>query len=234
MKKLSIIIPVYNEEGTIIRVLEKIIHLRLLGWTAEILVVDDGSADRTSEYIHTFAQTVPNQKQIRYIPQQHHGRGKAIRTGIKYARGDAIMFQDADLEYDPDDIVHLVSELEDPTVSVVYGSRTMNARHHGYRSYVWGARLLTTIVNRLWGPGLTDLYTGYKLFRSTLLKSIPLISDGFEMEAELTIKLCKRKITIKEVPITYHPRTFAQGKKIMPWDGIKGLWMITHLKLAEL
>jgi glycosyltransferase involved in cell wall biosynthesis len=234
MKKLSIIIPVYNEAGTIINVLEKIARLHLSGWATEILVIDDGSTDRTSEYIHTFVQRAPYQNLIRYIHQPHHGRGKAIRTGIRHASGDAIVFQDADLEYDSDDIVTLVNALKNPTVLVVYGSRTMNAQHHGYRTYVWGARLLTSIVNRLWGSHITDLYTGYKLFRTELLKSIRLTSDGFELETELTISLCKRNIYIKEVPISYHPRTFAQGKKIMPWDGIKGLWMITRLKLAEL
>jgi len=162
--------------------------------------------------------------------QKHQGRGQALITGILKSTGDAIIFQDADLEYDPSDWPKLLKKLEEPNTDVVYGSRTLNPKRKGYSHYVLGARLLTNLINLLYKSKLSDLYTGYKLFRYKILKSLTLTSSGFEFEVEITSKLLKRGVKIEEVPIAYYPRRFSEGKKITMWDGIKGFWCIIKYK----
>lgn len=223
MRKLSIIIPVYNEANTIDKILHKVLKQRVPGWIKEIIIVDDGSNDKTKAIVFSIIKEYKNKPSIIFIKQTHQGRGKALRSGIAASSGEAIVFQDADLEYDPKDLPNIVKEFNDPNVLVVYGSRTLKPKHRGYLAYVFGDSVLTYAVNHLFNLKLTDLYTGYKSFRSFLIKSIPLSSNGFEFEAELTVKLLKQEVKIKEIPIDYYPRTFAQGKKMMPWDGIKGL-----------
>lgn len=226
MNKLSIIIPVYNEEKTIEAVLNKLAALSLPEWEKEIIVVDDGSKDNSK----LKAQSLKLQFKIQNCQIVSHGKnsgkGAAIKTALKYATGDHAIIQDADLEYEPNDIPSLLQVLKEEKAEAIYGSRNLKPKRRGYFLYVLGAGILTWLVNFLYGANLTDLYTGYKLIKTSLLKSLPLECHGFEFEAEITIRLLQKGIKIREVPIHYYPRTFAQGKKIGFCDAVKGFWMI--------
>ncbi|MDP3794836.1 MAG: glycosyltransferase family 2 protein [bacterium] len=226
VKTLSIIIPAYNEAHTIEKVLDALHVQELAGWGKEIIVVDDGSCDGTATVVRDV--TIRQKGCIRLIShERNRGKGAALRTGFSGATGEALVVQDADLEYDPRDIPLLLQALEDDSrISAVYGSRNINPERQGYAPYVWGVWLLTALTNFLYGAKLTDVYTGYKLFRTEALKRLNLCSDGFEFEAEVTVKLLKSGARIKEVPIRYNPRTFREGKKIRFRDGLVGLWTV--------
>ncbi|MDP2926823.1 MAG: glycosyltransferase family 2 protein [bacterium] len=222
MKKLSIIIPVFNEEKTIEKVLEKVLTQGIGDWEKEVIVVDDDSSDGTAQKLEPFFERVRVFKHGR-----NQGKGAALRTGFSAAQGQAIIIQDADLEYDPADWPRLLKTLEEnPELSAVYGSRELNPERRGYWPYVLGVRFLTFLINLLFGSQLTDAYTGYKLFRGEAIKSINLESHGFEIEAEITVRLLKSGRQIKEAPISYRPRSFAEGKKIHAKDGLIGIWTI--------
>ncbi len=225
MKKLSIIIPVYNEEKTVGTIINNVISLALEEWSKEIIVVDDGSNDQTRKILKSFDKKIQLHRH-----KKNYGRGKALQTGISISSGSAIMTQDADLEYSPVDWVKMLSQLEDPGVQVVYGSRTINSKLRGYLPFALGARFLTFLTNALYGSHLSDLYTGYKLFRKKAVDGMTFKSSGFEFEAELTIQFLKKGVHIIEVPINYQPRTFKQGKKITLIDGFLGLHEILRNK----
>ncbi|MBU2564430.1 glycosyltransferase family 2 protein [Patescibacteria group bacterium] len=214
--KLSIIIPVFNEEKTLERAIKKVFKASILDFEKEIIVVDDKSTDKSLEIL----------KKIKGIKLLEHkknfGKGKAIQTALKCVTGDYILIQDADLEYDPNDYSILLKDLN----GVVYGSRNINPENRGYFIFVLGVRFLTSFINLIFNKKLTDSYTCYKLFPVDVLKSLNLKSSGFEIEAEITVKLLKKKINIKEVPIHYYPRKFKQGKKIKIKDGLKGFFTI--------
>lgn len=222
MRTLSIIIPVFNEEKTIEKVLEKVLAQEIGDWQKEVIVVDDDSSDGTAQKLKPFFD------RIRVFKHgQNQGKGVALRTGFSAARGEAIIIQDADQEYDPADWPRLLKTLEEnPELSAVYGSRELNPERRGYWPYVLGVRFLTFLINLLFGSSLTDAYTGYKLFQAEAIKSINLESSGFEIEAEMTAKILKRGGQIKEVSISYRPRSFSEGKKIRAKDGLKGIWTI--------
>ena len=217
MKTLSIIIPAYNEGKTIIGVIEKVAALALPGWEKQIIVVDDGSTDGTGEALKCFSGAV-----LLLRHDTNRGKGAALRSAHAHATGDAVLIQDADLEYDPNDIPSLLAELSDETVHAVYGARAPDMRTSTHPHYVAGARALTALTNLCFGSRLTDLYTCYKLVRTSVLKELSLTSAGFEYEMELTAKLLKRRCRIVEIPIQYTPRSFAEGKKIRPRDGFIG------------
>jgi len=192
------------------------------GWEREIIVVNDCSNDKTAEVLESL------RGEFNFILLNHSenlGKGKAIRTALSRVSGDYIIIQDADLEYTPSDWPHLIQELENPEVKVVFGTRE-GAERHGYFHYVLGVRFLTFLTNLLFRSRLTDIYTCYKLIPSELMKSIPFASSGFEFEAEITAQILKRKFIIKEVPINYFPRSFEEGKKIRFRDGIIGIFTI--------
>ncbi len=222
MKTLSIIIPVFNEEKTIKKVLESVLNQNISGWDKEIIVVDDCSTDGTGEILKQFLD------RIRIFQHSKNlGKGSALRTGFETATGEAIIIQDADLEYSPSDWLKMLAELEkNPDISAVFGSREMNSERKGYWHYVLGVRFLAFLINLFFKSSLTDPYTCYKLFRSELIKKIPLESSRFEIEDEMTIKILKQGNKIKEVPISYYPRKFSQGKKIRVKDGLIGIWTI--------
>ena len=227
--KLSIIIPVYNEEKTIEAVLNKVAEQDFGDWTKEIIVVDDGSQDSSKLQVTSYKLQNKIENLILITHSKNLGKGAAIRTGIKESSGDAVIIQDADLEYDPADIKLLLDEL-DRGANIVYGSRNLRPDRRGYSHYVWGVALLTWLVNLFFRTRLTDVYTCYKLFKTEVIKKINIESSGFELEMELTVKTLKMGCRITEVPIHYYPRKFREGKKIRAKDGLKGIWTLVKYR----
>lgn len=224
MKKLSVIIPVYNEERTVAEAISRVHAIDLGDWTREIIAVDDGSRDDSRAEIRNAAGKF-GIRDLRVIShEKNRGKGAAIRTGIAASTGDAIIIQDADLEYDPADWPLLIAAYEKyGGRAAVYGSRELSPERRGYPHYVAGVRILTMLANALFGARLTDIYTCYKMLPASVIKRMPLQSTGFEFEAEVTARLLKRGVAIYEVPITYRPRGFREGKKIRVRDGITGV-----------
>jgi glycosyltransferase involved in cell wall biosynthesis len=220
--KLSVVIPVYNERDTIADVIETV---RATPYEKEILVVDDGSTDGTSEVLRSYAADPV----VRVLQQsENRGKGAALRRGFEAATGDVVIVQDADLEYSPDDYPTLLQPIVDGRADVVYGSR-----FHGgpgrvlYYRHTMGNRLLTFLSNLLTDLNLTDMETCYKVFRREVIQAIALTSDRFGFEPEVTAKLSRiPEIAIYEVPIAYHGRTYAEGKKITWKDGVSAIWSI--------
>ncbi|MBU1292190.1 glycosyltransferase family 2 protein [Patescibacteria group bacterium] len=228
-KKLSIIIPVLNEEATLEKILERVSQVPVLDYQKEIIVVNDGSTDQTGEIL----KKVKDKFNLIILKhKKNRGKGQALRTGFKVATGQVIVIQDADLEYDPNDFQKLCHVFE-KTGSTVYGSRNLNPERRGYHHYVLGVWVLTLVNNLLFGSKLTDTYTCYKLFPASLIKNIPLESCGFEIEAEMTAKILKKGESINEVAISYNPRKFKEGKKIRFKDGLKGLWTIIKCRVKS-
>lgn len=222
---LSIIIPVFNEEKTIEEILRRVGMVDLGAFQKEIVIVDDGSRDRTSEILKKYA------RDYRVIYHDiNRGKGAAIKTAIPYLSGQYTIIQDADLEYDPQDLRTLLDEIERAGADAVYGSRNLGKTQKGYPHYYFGGRFLTWLFNILYGAYLTDINTGYKLFKTDILKTLSLKSDGFEFCEEVTAKLIKRGCKIVEVPISYSPRTFKEGKKISFKDGLTGIWTIVKYR----
>ncbi len=225
--KLSIIIPVYNEEKTIEAALRKVAAETVAPWEKEIIVVDDGSADNSKSIVSAFANASANKENFKIISHdKNRGKGAALRTGIEAATGDAVIVQDADLEYDPADFPRLLSELRDASIAAVYGSRNISPRRRGYPHYVLGVAILSWFTNLLYRSRLTDVYTCYKLIRTDVLRSLRTESDGFEWEAEVTAKLLRAGYRIVEIPVSYAPRTFREGKKIRFRDAVIGFWTL--------
>jgi dolichol-phosphate mannosyltransferase len=214
--KLSIVIPAYNEERYIGTLLERIraVDLSSLGVTKEIIVVDDGSRDRTVEIASAVAGIRVHQMPV------NGGKGAAVRAGIALATGDLLIIQDADLEYDPNDYVPMVQALQANRCDVIYGSRYLGRGRHQNQSlaaYV-GGRSLSLVGWLFTGRYLTDTVTAYKLFRRSDLTGLTLETSGFELDHEITARMLARGRRIVEVPITYHPRSREEGKKIGPRD----------------
>lgn len=231
-KKVSIIVPVYNEEATVANVIQRLYDVDTRGWDKEIIIVDDGSRDASRRVL----QESPHAKDFTVIAhEKNQGKGAAIRTGLGAAGGDAVLVQDADLEYDPLDIAGLLAAFDrHGGKAVVYGSRELAPERRGYPHYVLGVRFLTGLANFIFGSSLTDIYTGYKLFPASLIKTMALSSAGFEFEAEVTARLLAQGTPIVEVPIRYSPRTFREGKKIGARDGLCGIMTILkHRKKDE-
>lgn len=222
-KTLSVVIPAYNEERFLAALLRKVlaVDLSALGYRKELLVIDDGSEDRTAE----IAEAMPGVTLIRQQPNQ--GKGAAVRAGLARARGEAIIIQDADLEYDPEDYVPMLEALHEPGVDVVYGSRYIRRRgqgslsnwiggKHGEQSwpaYV-GGRGLSFAAWLATGADLSDTVTALKLFKREVIRPLELVTSGFELDHEITSKVLASGARIVEVPIRYHPRSLAEGKKI--------------------
>jgi glycosyltransferase involved in cell wall biosynthesis len=227
---LTVIIPVYNEVNTIRQVLETITQLELNPpLQKEILVIDDGSLDGTATLIQNF---IANDSGSNICLVQHlrnRGKGAAIQTGIQQASGDFIIIQDADLEYDPEEINILLEPVLKGRADVVYGSRFMGGRAHRVLFY-WhsvGNKFLTFLSNMVTDLNLTDMESGYKLFRREILQNIPLRENGFGFEPEVTAKMARIPgIRVYEVGISYYGRTYEQGKKINWRDGCWAIWCI--------
>ena len=227
--KLSIVIPVYNEEKTVKIIIDKVRKADIASVKKEIVVVDDGSSDRTAEILS-------REQGIKLLKHgKNKGKGAAIRTGIKNATGDIIIIQDADLEYDPNDYMKLISPIMKGEASVVYGSRNLNSKNkmHSKRSFYIGGIILTMITNLLYNTKLTDESTCYKVFKRGIIKSINLECDRFEFCPEVTAKVAKKGIKILEVPITYTPRHFDEGKKIKWSDGVAAIQTLLKYRFSD-
>ena len=213
--KLSVIIPVFNEKHTIRELVTRVLAVPI---EKEVIVIDDYSTDGSTEILKEMEKDLP----IKVIYSDvNHGRGMAIRMGHKIATGDLFINQDADLEYDPNDFVELLKPLEEGRADVVYGSRFKGSiEGMAFKNYL-GNKFLTFLNNVVLGTKITDLMTAYKLFRADDIKQIRFETDGFEFEAELTAKLTKQGLRIAEVPINYHGRDKAEGKKIGWRDALK-------------
>lgn len=231
---LSILIPAYNEEKTICRILDKICEVSLINnIKKEIIVIDDGSSDNTFEQVQTYAQQTP-ETIILTSNNGNEGKGAAIRNGIKHATGTYCIVQDADLEYDPEDYNIILKELIENKRDVVYGSRfLMKENKHSYKTFYLGGLLVTLFTNILYNQRLTDEPTCYKAFRTSFLQSIPLTCTGFEFCPEVTAKTARKGIKIKEVPIRYYPRSIEEGKKIRWTDGVEALWVLFKYRFSK-
>jgi len=233
--KLSIIIPVYNEESTVGELLEQVLAVDL---PKEIIVVDDGSRDATIDIVREKARE--NTEILKITSNEVNvGKGAAIRRGILHATGDVILIQDADLELDPKEYHMLVAPFKSGVAEVVYGSRFKDRGYFSYyRQVPFMSRfvnwLLVRTVNLFWPKAhITDEATAYKVFRADILKSLPLKCNGFEFCPEVTARVLNRGIKIREVAITYHPRTVEQGKKVSWKDGVKAFWTLFKYRFLE-
>jgi glycosyltransferase involved in cell wall biosynthesis len=221
--KLSVVMPVYNEQGTLREVISRVLAVPL---ELELICVDDGSRDGSREILSDLQTAHP---QIRVLLQPRNmGKGAALRRGIQESAGDYIIIQDADLEYDPSDYPALLHPLLEGKADVVYGSRFQGSGPHRVL-YFWHSVanwILTLISNALTNMNLTDMETCYKVFRREILQSIPIEEDRFGFEPEITVKIAKRRLRVYEVGISYWGRTYEEGKKIGWKDGIRALWCL--------
>ena len=233
---VTIIVPAYNEAVTLGKVLKKLLSTKL-DFSKEIIVVNDGSDDKTEAVLSQFLalsslRAGPEAQFTVLNHKQNQGKGAAVRTGLKKATGDIIAIQDADLEYSPSDLPKLLEPFRNPQNMVVYGSRIKGRNASSHWTFYLGGRLITYITNLLYGTKLTDQPTGYKLFRSKLLKNLKLTCDRFEFCSEITAKIAKSQVEILEIPISYKPRPPAQ-KKLKWYDGLKAIFTLIKYKFVN-
>lgn len=230
MKKISIIVPVYNEINTIDEILKKIENASFCGLEKEIILIDDMSTDGTREHLKDFED-----KYKVFYHEKNQGKGAAIRTGMAHITGDIMVIQDADLEYDPVDYEELVRLIIEDKADVVYGSRLTGAKPS--RSFMFthllGNKLLTLTTNILYGATLTDMETCYKAFRSSFLDGIQIKSNRFDFEPEITAKMLKKKARLYELPISYYGREYSEGKKITWKDGIHAIIALLKFRFTD-
>lgn len=227
MKTLSIIIPVFNESFTINTVIKNALAQPLLGWQKQIIIIDDGSTDDTPRKLKSW------QKRCMIIYQLvNQGKGAALRAGFQLAKGEIILIQDADLEYSPQDYPKLLEPFTNERVNVVYGSRFLGPHLSTMYLYAWGNRLVTFITNLLYNTNITDMETGYKVFRRRIINELNFTAKGFDFEPEFTAKILKAGYQIYEVPISYYGRKFNEGKKLTWKDGIRALICLLRYRFS--
>jgi glycosyltransferase involved in cell wall biosynthesis len=224
--KLSVIIPVYNEKETILKILDKVQKVPI---EKEIIIIDDGSNDGTTEILKGIKE-----ENIKIIfKDKNDGKGSAIREGLKYVTGEIIVIQDADLEYEPMDWIKMVELIEKKDVDVVYGSRVLGKGKKSSFFFYLGGRILSIISNILYNAQITDEPTCYKMFKKNVIESINLKCKRFEFCPEFTAKVRKKGYKIYEVPISYNPRTIKEGKKIKLKDGIIAIWTLIKYRFID-
>ena len=223
--KISIIIPIYNEKETLLKILKKVEGADTLGLEKEIILVDDGSTDGTLDIL----KTLENGYQIIYH-EKNLGKGAAIKNGFRAATGDFILIQDADLEYNPQNYPQLLRPILENKADVVFGSRNLQKNPTDNFSFYLGRRITNLFLNILCGSRLTDYWTCYKVFKAPIVKSLKLECNRFDVEVEMTVKIIKGGYKIVEVPIDYLPRSISAGKKIKPQDGLIAIWKTIKYK----
>ncbi len=226
--KISVVIPIYNEVNTVDEIIRRVIATKL---ATEILVVDDGSSDGTREKLALLAK----KKGIRVVlHEKNQGKGAAVRTGIQNATQDIVIIQDADLEYNPKDYPALLKPIREGIADVVYGSRFLGG---GRRPILYwnmvANKLLTFITNILYNNILSDMETGYKVFKRSIFTDITLRSNRFDFEPEFTAKILKKHLRIFEVPITFNPRDYSEGKKIHIGDAFAAVWALLKYRFVD-
>lgn len=250
--KLSIIIPVFNEERTIVQVIKNVVAVEIPDVEKEIIVVDDGSTDATASVISRLRQDfllrqgfggqVGGQANVKIVKhEKNRGKGTAVRTGISNATGDYIIIQDADLEYNPKDIKRLIAPIKDGRARVVYGTRLKrlpnlkrDERTPRFLLHYLGNRFLSFLTSILYGQWLTDMETGYKIFPKKAILNMKLHARSFDFEPEITVKLLKRGYRLLEVPITTNPRGYQEGKKLNTFkDGFIAFWTLFKYRFCD-
>ncbi len=229
--KLSIVIPCYNEEETLEKIFNKVVKFD--EFEKEIIIIDDCSNDKTPEIINKLKINYKELKSERH--SENMGKGSALRTGFKIAQGDIILIQDADLEYDPNDYYNLLKPFIESDAQVVYGSRFLGGKYvrlHYFWHFV-ANKLLTTATNIFTNLNMTDMETGYKVFKKECLRDITLREKSFGIEPEITMKLAKKKYIFYEVPISYKGRSYSDGKKITIKDAFRAIYCIIKYRFFD-
>jgi glycosyltransferase involved in cell wall biosynthesis len=227
--KLTVVIPAYNERATVEEIVRRV---HAVGLANEIVLVDDGSTDGTGELLTHMAKTDPSLRIL--FHQRNRGKGAAVATGIQAARGDLVLIQDADLEYDPREYPAMLKPIEEGIADVVFGSRFLGGpRRPTMFWHMVANQMLTLMTNVLYNSILSDMETGYKVFRREVLLAIPLRARRFDFEPEITAKLLKRGARIFEVPISFNPRAYAEGKKIGLKDAFVAVWTLLKYRFTD-
>ena len=224
---LSVVMPVYNERQTVEGMIGRVLAVQ--GLRVELIVVDDGSQDGTSDILRTLQQKYP----FKLLHKANGGKGSALRLGFREVTGDLVVIQDADTEYSPEEFPELVELICQGRADVVYGSRFLGRHRVFLFTHYLGNLFLTFLTNVLYNTMLTDMETCYKAMRVEVLRSFTLSSDGFGIEPEMTAKIFKRGYRVYEVPITYDGRGYEEGKKITWRDGVVALWVLLKYRFTE-
>ncbi|HWS24822.1 MAG TPA: glycosyltransferase family 2 protein [Anaerolineales bacterium] len=226
--KLSVLIPVYNEKSTIQEIVKRV---KDTGLVYEIIIVDDGSSDGTREIL----KEIEHDSMVRVIlHEKNAGKGAALRTAIQAATGEVLLIQDADLEYNPKEYPGLLQPIEDGLADVVYGSRFLGAPHRAILFWNMVAnKLLTTMTNILYNTILTDMETGYKVFRREVVSDLKLRANRFDFEPEFTAKILKKGVRVYDVPISFNPREYSEGKKIGIKDAFEAVWALLKYRFVN-
>ncbi|MEA2056823.1 MAG: glycosyltransferase family 2 protein [Patescibacteria group bacterium] len=230
--KLSMIMPVYNEAATLEKILNKVLAV---GAVTELVVVDDGSTDDSLKIAKKFKRNLSkkDRKRLKIFSKENEGKGSAVRYGLEKVSGDYVLIQDADLEYDPQDLAPMIKALEKDGVEVVFGSRFLGPHSNLLFWHRVGNLFLNLFINILYDTTLSDMETCYKLVPTDLMRELNLKANKFDLEPEITCKILKKGINIFEVPISYVGRGFEEGKKITWKDGLGAFWTIFKMKLTN-
>ena len=226
--KLTVVMPVYNEKETIREIVHRVLAMDMV---TELLIVDDGSTDGTREILPEF----DSRERVRVIlKERNEGKGSAVVRGFKEATGDLIIIQDADLEYDPRHYKILIEPIREGLADVVYGSRFLGEARRPILFWNMVAnKILTLVTNVLYNTILTDMETGYKMFRREVIQGMVIHARRFDFEPEVTAKILKRKVRLYEVPIAFNPRDYSEGKKITVWDGVEAMWTLIKYRFVD-